>query len=33
MIDNIDVERIRKAREFCREVKKLAKVYDLPFLL
>ena len=33
MIDNIDVERIRKAREFCQEVKKLAKVYYLPFFV
>lgn len=26
-------EEIKKAREFCNEVKKLAKHYDLPFFI
>lgn len=27
------MERIEEAREFCREVKELAKKYDLPFFV
>lgn len=29
----MDIEKQEKARKFCREVKELAKKYDLPFFV